>query len=445
MNTARHHHRPRCRAPSTRQSAAGITLLVLLLGLLLPGSAAATHFRYAKFSWERPDPLNDPYTVEFDLLLATRGSATEPYLWQYEFRFGDGSSYYMTNVSKVETVAVYLDSPWEPFWIVRARTSHTYSPSSPNASYTVGIEGCCRLIGLENGNSEEWIILQGTVDFRAGNTAGPVSLGPTKLNMTPNGTQTIEIPMYDADGEPVSCRLASGAESGLVTNPPQNWNTSGAPLAVTSSDNLCTLTWDPGGTPVSTGLYAIALKMMSDNGAGGTNETPLDLLLEVVDVALPTCDHEDAVDHVLGEGGIELTFTGQSPGAEMQFVPILWPDDGTFSVLADTIQAAPFEVSFNWTPAGSEDVGQHSVLAHFNQLDDTYGFITASCATSVTVELFRPFGDIDGNGRVDASDLSMLDDYIYPRSSIAPSCDLDSDGYLTIWDTRLIMLEIRNK
>lgn len=217
----------RCEANHLRvvqrpRPAIGKTLLVfqLLLALMITSyEANATHFRYGNVTW-RPISGN---TVQFKLSLSFRTSYQEitgsvpvgrvipsSSLGSSNlFVFGDNTTTpFSLTVTSINTA--------EDWFYGEAIITKTYNTTG---NFTAYFQDCCRLSrvsstsGLQN-NFDANYRVETTVTVGNGNNA-PVSTSPPIVYLPVNlAAAAFTIPGFDPDGDPVTFRVASLAETG---------------------------------------------------------------------------------------------------------------------------------------------------------------------------------------------------------------------------------------
>lgn len=291
--------------------------LVLMLLYGFAQMAQATHFRGATISWR----TISGNTVEIRYKSAWRVSPDS-------ISLGDG-----TFAGPGPVVATGIDLQGETYSIYEGVTTHTYSGPGP---WTVGLGSCCRSSNLANSRDSGYII---RATIHTGQQGGTVTtLSPsTQLFQGPN---TLTIPTADPDSGPISCRLATGAESGIL----------GYPAGLTVSPS-CVLSFDATGIPHGS-LYAV--QVIAEQGG---LKSPLDFLLEVnaglVNNARPSCTLNGAPSNTVAVGRpFSITMTGSDPdGDALTINHAGLPAGAILTPVAGTVGPSPLTGTFDWTPS----------------------------------------------------------------------------------------------
>ena len=348
--------------------------------------AHASHFRSGTISWKVPDPVTAPLTVEFNVIASWRANFTNP---DTDLEFGDGA----TNGDQVGTqVGAGVDAAGNPYKVMQYSATHTYAASG---SYTAFFDACCRVVGLENGAGTNPNIgdyrVETAVDLTAGNTAGPSTASPAVIQLQFGAGRTYSFPVFDPDGDPITCRLATAAESGLTppaTAVPAVPN-GGAMPTVTAANNECTLTWDV--TNALAGQqYAVHIVMESVH-SGTTSSTALDLIVEIVSPAPPVCVGSGQFAVPVG-AGFSTVVTATDPEITTTALVLTATNNPATSTLIPPPAAmgmpSPFATTFSWTPTATDAGTTRVVLLSFtNDLN-----LTGTCALSLFVPECPSFG-----------------------------------------------------
>src|ERR1051325_2501112 len=239
-----------------------LTLLALtaMLGSLLSSTAFASHFRFAQITWRRVSGAPDPRTVEFTIKEAWRSTAVAP--GDLNFSTGDGGFLGTTGFS---TVGTFTDLAGEGYTVIQKIVTHVYASDGP---FTVTANNCCRISSLINAGDQSETITA-IVDLRNGNQGSPVGSVPIILQMTQGIVNIVPLAIPDPDGDPVTCRMATFAESSIPTVA----TAGGFPLTVSSN---CVLNWNTAGTVVGQ-KYAVQV-IAEENHAGNVAKVPLDFI-----------------------------------------------------------------------------------------------------------------------------------------------------------------------
>jgi lysophospholipase L1-like esterase len=205
----------------------GSTLAVSLV--VSAPNAYATHFRYRSLTWERLSPAGNQ--VRLDLRIADRrsyhGSPDVGDAWTESVNFGDGTSGSMSGyVTSVNAI--------DDWFIAEVATSHTYPSDGP---FSVTWQSCCTLSSLRN-SPDSSLTSRTVVNLNDSNGGSPKTSVSPIVNVPAAGVQTFRLPASDIDGDNLSFRLATQAES-QITQPSDlsidsrtgvmTWNTTGKP------------------------------------------------------------------------------------------------------------------------------------------------------------------------------------------------------------------------
>lgn len=318
----------------------------------LQAIAEASHFRSTEITWE---PTGNPNEVEFTVEQGWRWSAFgNPALGTVvsigSLTFGDGNS------ASFALMIESIDSAND--WFIGSTTiTHTYPSAGP---FTAAFNDCCRIGGLQNGNSGLSERIETVVNLALVNSS-PVSTIFPIIQMVTNQLNSVTLPVADADGDTVTCRLSTSAESGLSTVSP----TATHSLTVSPS---CQLNWDTAGTGVGQ-LYALQVMIEeSRNGNPSHGRVALDFLIQIAsDIGEPpVCDTPPTpTGTITVPVGTNYTATIQGSDPDVGDVLTLnssgLPDGATLTPALPMTLSSPVSSVFSWTPT-ADDVGPHVVL-----------------------------------------------------------------------------------
>ncbi len=451
-----------------RDRRAGILLGSALL-LLCAMPSHATHFRFSHVTWV-PRQDVDPNAIDFTVQAAWRRSAfrsgndrcidpvtlndtncTGPdgyagvgdiiHERQGNSRFDPGDSSGLIGgpgsldgallflVSSVDVASDWLfGTALDPASLPAAGPSFDTAISHVYAGpgdLTAHLTDCCRLSGCRAPNAhmnnpDTSYRTETRVNVGAGKSS-PVSNLPPIILCPENGLCQFSVPVSDDDLDPVSFRLATSNESGLVTQPggPQcpnpasidpntglySWNTTG-----------CLLSGDPGPEPPTGGcadsdlntLYST--QVMIEEPAGGSR-VAVDFLIHLVS----SCVIGNAEPVFDGPTPLCGSTISTNPGGPLSFsVQASDPD------AADTVQlnatglptgagmspglptsGQPAASGFTWIPTAQQQ-GQHVVV--FNATDGCGAQTLCSITIDVSDEICDDGIDNDGDSLADCAD-----------------------------------------
>lgn len=332
--------------------------------------AEASHYYHGHIRYSVLDPINKPLEVKFDI--TTTAQTT---LSTLGIHFGDGTA--SPPLSVVSLGQAF--SPTGQYTIYHATTTHTYAGPG---SYTAGFADCCRGSTVVNAGDDSYSVAA-LVDLTPGNTSNAGTQISPFVQMQTNGVRTFQIPAFDLDGVPISCRFATPVEAGDVNTvmPPRAYVSNIAPkLTATTNPPGCLLSWNLQGTDWGR-QYAVQVIMETSNGSNGNiSSSALDFIIETVAAPPPTCSPH--THHVIDIGQLmqtNIVGTAANGGNLTSFaigeILGLLPAGGT-------VGPSPFSSAFVWTPTPN-DVGWH-----FHTAGYTNG-MNSSCSSTQTI-LVKP-------------------------------------------------------
>lgn len=334
--------------------------------------AGATHLQGGAISYKIPNPISEPTTVQFDVLV---GQSPNGFGVTQQFVFGDGSSMPLAAPVVVSQGSVGGQ-------LLHYSLSHKYPTLG---TYVPSLSECCLSSVIENA-PDSFFRLQATVDLTSGNTAGVLSFMRPIVQLQVNGVRSFFIPAKDPDGAAVICRFSKSSESSLAQNPPMSLGAGLSPT-VTASVNPpgCIVEWDLTGTAAAK-KYALGLMMESVNGAS-LSATPVQFIVETVLAPPPAC----ALDGGLVDADVGIPVnasfigTNTSGGANLTlgFIGLL----GGTNPIPGSSASSPFNSAIQWTPTIS-DAGLH--LLHVVYRDELAQ--EGACSTFVNVAPCPQYG-----------------------------------------------------
>ena len=352
---------------------------VTLFCVLFLGSANASHFRFAHFTWEDRSDVA-PNTVDFHLTVGFRLSfyfSSSPEIGDIfrpgSFDFGDGSIV----AYDYEVIAFSAEEDWIIGQAVEANNvpgvvRHIY-PS--NGRYTANFTGNARIGELRNSANTRWNV-NTLVDLSVSNNSPVSSLPP--IVTCPRGACQFLVPAIDNDGDDLTWRFASAAESSI----------SSLPLGLEIDENTGIINWV--GSPDSAlGLYAVQVIIEDYFESGGVKSAvAIDFIINHQEFATnnppafdvpPTPELGATITAMVGQ---ELIIDIHASDPDLNGTVVLnhtgLPVDATFET-GTASQTA--NAQFRWTPS-IDDIGQ--VLLTFIAIDE---FGSAGLPHPITIDV----------------------------------------------------------
>jgi hypothetical protein len=336
--------------------------VLLLLGVFLPRTADATHFRG---QYIYAEPTGNANEVRITAVQFWRWTAFGSNFGSFDdgnevgigdlvtsfssISLGDGNSY----SGSWEVIGFDSAKDWV---VIRTEFIHQYSTSG---TYTVGISGCCRISTLENGWADEDYVVESQILVDNTNISVTTSSGP--FVGVPQGTNvTYQIPFTNPDGDQIRFRLASPSQAGAGfsdINPPN--------LSIDPLTGL--ITWDNSGLTQGS-LHALQVIIEEyDPGVDPATSQPKatvgsDFIFEIGSVgnSLPVCtlDPTSPITIDLGQT-VNIDVTGSDATGDADDTDA---NGNTVSVTATSIPIgstlspnpvtgpSPQVATFSWTP-----------------------------------------------------------------------------------------------
>ena len=314
------------------------------------GVAHASHFRYGTIGWDVPDPINAPRAVRFNVISAWRAGSLGT---TTTLDFGDGANNGPVQGAQVGTGT---DSIGNGYVVFQYTATHTYATAG---TFTAQFTGCCRIVGLQNGANGNYTV-QTIVSLAGGNTAGPVSGAPPIIELQAGAPRTYDFPMFDADGDVVTCRFATAAESGLPAGQTiPAVPIGGAQPTLASNANTCRMTWDL--TQAIAGQQYVVHYVVSSTHAGVVSSSAVDLMVEIVSAPPGTCAGTGFFTTNVGVPFTHTTTATWSTGGNAAVSLINPPTGATLTPPVASTRPSPFSTLFSWTPTLA-DLGTSRVV-----------------------------------------------------------------------------------
>ncbi len=349
---------------------AAACLFVLVLGAA--NRAEASHFRYGSINWTVPDPIGAPRTVRFTVSVAWRST----FIDTTTLDFGDGTN----NGAVTGTViGTGTDASGNAYTVLQYTATHTYATAG---TFTAFFTSCCRVGGLQNGADSDFRV-ETRVSLVAGNTEGPVTSAPAIIQLQFGAIRTYTFPMVDSDGDPLSCRFATAAETGLPVGQVIPRVPAGGAVPTLSSGPLgCTVTWDL--AMAATGQQFVLHIVMESTHGGVISSAAIDLIVEIVTPPPPTCAGSGVF--IANVGSLfSTTTTGTWTTAPPATVTSVGAPVG--STLTPVTGASPLTTTFRWTPLVTDAGTTRIVLVNY-----TSASLSGTCFITLEVPECVGFG-----------------------------------------------------
>ena len=345
-----------------------------------------SHFRYGHLTWR---PIG-PRTAEFTLTNAFRrtgysgsggdgrpvtGDIITEFVGGTSLNFGDGAT---TGTLQYEVTAFDAAADW-----VLGRAilpNHSYASDGP---FTAGIDSCCRISTLQNSSNGVYRV-QTVVRFDMADSS-PVSSLPPIVNAPVNTPGfSFTTPAVDAEGDALSFRLATAAESGISEpdlSPP-------APNALSVDSASGVVSWDTTGTTVGH-QYTTQIVIEESRGGGVIGRSAVDFILNMVANlgSAPTCELNPATTSYTVAPGDTVTFT--VTGHDVDAGDTVTLNTGGIPAGATLAPGLPLSgptgtsTTFSWTP-GAGDQGSANAVSF--TVTDSNG-LAVQCAVTINIPL----------------------------------------------------------
>ena len=360
---------------------------LFLASLFLPLAAYASHFRGGDINWTVPDPVNAPNTVRFVVTQSWHDTSVD--CWPlYDNTAGMYSTYipdscYLdaTSDPNYTEIGSGVDAAGKGYKTLQYITTYTFP--SPGV-YTVGTPNCCRVSDLQNGGDEEaYLNTQVVLDGKQ--KGNPVSAIPPVITFSAGDIRTLTIPMFDPDGDALSCRFATTAESGVSTPIP---TAGGQSPTISYSGNSCVVTWDlTTATPPTSHVLPIIIE--ARDSAGVVNTLQLDSMAVVTDKIAPMCTGGGQI--ALRPGQTYSTSFQGTGATDLTLNVIGAPSTSTFAPASGATGASPLTTNFSWTPAQTDSGNSVAFRVIFRDTD----FMESSCTQIINVDATNPSVTLD--------------------------------------------------
>ncbi|MGB5694935.1 MAG: DUF4215 domain-containing protein [Polyangiales bacterium] len=336
-------------------------------------NASASHFRHGTIQWRIPDPLGAPLTVEFTVIASWRSTFVDG----TDLNFGDGTA---NGVDIGSTIGTGVDSNGNAYTTNRYVVTHTYAAAG---SYKAFFQSCCRIAGLQNGAGANFRVETDVIiEADGSNLWPPGTASPAIIQMQAGGVRTHDFLFFDPDGDPVTCRFATAAETGLpagqvIPSVPSG----GAQPAITESMGACQIQWNL--TSAVAGQQYVLHFVIESSSPGGTSSTAIDLIAEIVSGPIPSCPDSDSFTVPVGTP-FSQTVGATDPGQNLRIGVTGLPPGAILTPPAGTTGASPVSTTLDWTPAFSDNGTTSYTLVTFTNPAN----VTGSCTLTINVPAF---------------------------------------------------------
>lgn len=331
-------------------------LALCVSGLLVcsAGPSWASHFRYGQISWTRVSGN----TVEFKVRSGWPCHVVD--VEQTRLAFGDGQ---LSPIPQVDVNTVQIEagqyctgSCWA---VYEFTTTHTYATEGP---YTVSFDVNCQL-PTQNVGGCPLGLLKAVVDLRDGNTGSPLTTIDPLILLESLPGHVIPIPITEPDGDAITCRFATPAESNI----PAVATYPSAPLTLSG----CVLNWDTSaGANLETWTVQVIIE---ETHAGNVSTTPVHFLIQICDGERPECTTTAQAVEIVDIG---QTYNWSFQGTDADGDPLTVFFDapglpGTLTPPSGSVGASPMNVDLQVTPTVAEKGATFPVAVSF---DDGMGW-----------------------------------------------------------------------
>lgn len=345
-----------------------VALAAVFLLSFATQEAQASHFRGGHLTWNKVSGTTNTVNIKFRHFWRCCASSGE-------IRDANGVRRHSIGVGTL--VASGTDLAGEAWQIYENNVTINLAGPGP---HTLQVSpGCCRISQLVNAPDDNWRI-QTIIDLSSGQTGSTVSSLPPILQVA-KGPNIISIPVGDPDGNDITCRMSTPAESSILCDPglTQNRNNNtcfGGPAATVTND--CKIVWDAS-NQANKAKHGIQIAILE-----GGSRTSLDIIMEVngglVNNDPPTCALSSGQVNNTGSVGqlFTISATGTDPeGRDLRINHQGLPSGSTLTPTNGTVTSSPATATWSYTPTQPGEV--HAVTLTFT--DDG----NQACQTSFTL------------------------------------------------------------
>lgn len=380
--------------------------------LLISGLACATHIRSIDIQWSVPDPVNSPLKVQ--IVVTEVGRASYPWpnppIDAQNVAINNAASINIANVPiTLSKVGDGVDAAngvggYDGNYIVLRGTVVTTLPALGN--YQASVNSCCTASNMANGNNDAsyGAVAKIVLDGQRG---GPVAAVQPIINLTRGSLQTVRFPMFDPDGDPVSCRFATSAEAFSLPTPIPKVGSVQA--TISTIGNECELSWNL--TGVGADSFHFLPLIIESTHNGKISSIGVDRMLLVTNKSYPACT---------GGGYIGLqpnqVFSTQFVGtasSNLSFAVTGAPIGSTFTPASGTSGSSPMSVDFSWTPTPAQAGSSYIMQAVFKDASNVEG----QCNYVVNVDALNPVLSLNAIADVPNGTAAQLSGHVTNRTS----------------------------
>jgi hypothetical protein len=313
------------------------TILFFALLFCISSQVEASHFRYGTISWQITSYTPTTRTTQFNITQSWRWSAFgNPLLGTTiaisSFNFGDGTSAALS-------LTVTSINPAEDWFAGTTTLTKTYARTT---DVTAFFSDCCRIGGLEGGNSGLSELMETVVTLSKPENHPPTANTPPIFYIQKDlASAQIQLNATDPDNDPLTFTVSSSAQSGLATT---------TPSIVTGLSSSGLLSLNTMGK-LAGQKYSMQIMVADNQGA----RIPLDFIIQIVGTSNPPV-FDYAVTPVDGstikvQPGTAINFTVKASdidaGSTVSLNSLGIPVGAAVSAQSGT---NPSQFTFSWVP-----------------------------------------------------------------------------------------------
>lgn len=352
---------------------------LLVVGLLTLGASATAHATRdfgGKITWERDTSFVSTTSARFQVHV--EGSFRWSFTWARGERppvgtpFGsETGGFVFTYGSTTLVVPLIVTSISLPNDSMIGAADITLTVPIASLPFSFRLADCCRKDTLTDGNASKPFRLETTITAAGGATKSPRANVPLRVPGEVNLPMVFDLPAFDVDGLPTQFRLATAAESGLVTPAPPGFTLSAGGR----------VTW----APTAKGFSAV--QFIAENSSGA--KAPYDVLLDIAEASpRPSFNAGLCGSTVPVYVGLEsvMTVIATSPAAAgpVTVTPLGLVSGMTFMSTGATPTSASYEL--RWTPG----LGQGSANVCFLATSASGAASVGTCCVTQQITAITP-------------------------------------------------------